>query len=101
MDLGAPLDQPQLSAALCEIAFSLARAHDLEIFDPQLGRRVHKGDTELIQRQVQRGRAFAEAAPLSYGLSAGGTSASLRLWLIIGAACLVALMLARALSCAL
>jgi hypothetical protein len=100
LDVGADLEQPGAGALLCRAVFRIAAAQGLTVFDPQLGRAVMEGDAEQIEVQAERGRAFAEAAPLS---SASGQPARLnpstRLWLLIALLLVGALVVARALSC--
>lgn len=101
VDLGASLDEPQGADALCAVAFSAAKTHDLIVFDPQLGRTVMRGDQEAIAAQFHQGSAFSLAMPISPHSEEGGSlSATTRLWLLIGGAVVIALLLARALTCA-
>jgi hypothetical protein len=101
VDLGAPLDQPRAAEALCKIAFALAAAHQLAVFDPQLGRPVTDGDREQIAQHFERTSAFDGAALLSVGPSPSTRrlSSSARLWLVIVLGGATLLILMRALSC--
>jgi hypothetical protein len=100
LDVAADLEQPGAGALLCRAVFRIAAAQGLTVFDPQLGRAVMEGDAEQIEAQAERGRAFVEAMPLS--TAAGekpGLNPSTRLWVLIAALLVGALVLARALSC--
>ncbi len=99
VDLAAELEQPEAAAALCGAAFRLAAAHDLAVFDPQLGRAVSEGEVALIEAQAARTSAYAELAPLSPAASGRALSSSARLWVIVIGALVVLFALARALSC--
>jgi len=101
VDLGGGPSQNQAAERLCSAAFRLADQHGLTVFDPQLGRAVTSADEDAIRRQVEQSAAFAEAAPLTPVVEERpGLSPSLRLWLIVAALAALALVLGRALQCA-
>jgi hypothetical protein len=101
LDVIADLDQPGVGALLCRAVFGIAAAQGLTVFDPQQGRPVMEGDAAQIEGQIERARAFAEAAPLGGAGAAAtaGLSPGARLWLIIGVLLVGAVALARGLSC--
>lgn len=99
VDLGTDPDAPR-AARLCELAFALAREHQLTVYDPQLGRAVTSGDAELITQQLARSAAFTFAAPVaSAGTDEGRLSPTLRLWLLVIGLMGLAFLLIRAMAC--
>lgn len=101
LDVIADLEQPGVGALLCRAVFAIAAAQGLTVFDPQQGRPVMEGDAARIEGQIERARAFAEAAPLGGARTASGAGLgpAARIWLIIGLLVLAAVALARGLTC--
>jgi hypothetical protein len=101
VDLGIDLDQPGGAASLCRVAFDLAGAHRLSLYDPQLGRAVVEGDEDLVQQRFDQGAAFDVAAPITTASSpaGGGLSPSVKLWLAVIGMIVLVLVLGRWLSC--
>lgn len=99
LDLGTDPDSPR-AARLCELAFALAREHQLTVYDPQLGRAVTAGDAELISQQLARSAAFTFAAPVaSAATDEGRMSPTLRLWLLVIGMMGLAFLLIKAMTC--
>lgn len=85
LDLSADADDPRAAGALCEVAFGLAAAHELSVFDPQLGRVISAGDEPEVRRQVEQLSAFAGAALTSLPEQQdSGRASNLWIWLVLG-----------------
>ena len=97
VDLGIDVDQPAGAAQLCRVAFEVAGAHRLSLFDPQLGRAVAEGDEELVQQRFDQGAAFEVAAPIATASSPspGGLSPGVKLWLAVIGLIALALLVGR------
>lgn len=107
LDLGVAVEEPGGAARLCRQAFALAGAHDLAVFDPQLGRTVVPGEEELIEQRFDQGAAFSMAAPIGGAsvpggggvLSTGGLSPGVKLWLAVIGLIALLLLVGRLLRC--
>lgn len=99
LDLGMGLDDPAHPAEkLCSVAFELAASYGLSVFDPQLGRVVAASEQEAIRER------FAASASSLTGLAPSPRIAAqpvrTRFWLVLGGLLFVAVLAARALTCA-
>ncbi len=103
VDLGADVEDPAAARLLVKAAFSSATRHGFQVYDPQLGRPVTEADRELITTQVERTAAFMQSMPVSTAGMAPdeseGMSPTTRLWVIIGAAVLGAMVVSQGLTC--
>lgn len=104
VDLGGDLEDPAAPRLLLKAAFPLAEDHGLRMFDPQLGRPITDADREMVTEQMERTVAFMQSMPVStagqlVGGENEGMSATTRLWLMIGGAMALALLLSQGMTC--
>jgi len=96
MDLSVEVDHPAAGDLLCKAARTLAEEHQLQIFDPQIGRTVTTEESAIIREHLRESAAFSEGGALSSG---GSISPPGRLWLTLAGGLVLLLLLARALTC--
>jgi len=104
VDLGADLEDPAAARLLLKAAFSINEGHGLRMYDPQLSRPITEADRDQITEQMERTTAFMQSLPVSTaGKSLAGEqegmSATTRLWLMIGGAMVLALLVTQGMTC--
>jgi len=99
VDLGIDLDEPAIQARKPgAIAFHVAQAMKLSVFDPQLGRVLSPRDLEALEACFAASSTIGRVG-LSHAIASPKRPATTRLWLIAAGVLLLLLVASRLLSC--
>jgi hypothetical protein len=100
IDIAVAPDETAAAKRLCECAFELAEAHVLNVYDPQLGCLVERGDQALIEQRL------LQTARYTKSLELGMTTAQLRsrrpnllVWYVVAGLILLVVAIGRIFRC--